>query len=230
MPFIPLSDEPMASTMMMSGSSSSIWSLTDGLKTTALEDTTNSEDRSQRSGFSARVSTSGRAMASPVITIVVTRLASMASKHRLCAEVADEHHGVALEEKPQRAPLGGAVHQRRGVQRHHWRVGCSGLVGQFLAVGDPFVGVGVHPAAERIEHVLVAPHHPLGHAGGAAGVEHVEVVARAFQLRTVGAGVGNRVGPRHRTHSGRVGVAAVLDHHEVPQAGHASVTASMRSR
>ena len=79
MPFIPLSDEPMASTMMMSGSSSSIWSLTDGLKTTALEDTTNSEDRSQRSGFSARVSTSGRAMASPVITIVVTRLASMAS-------------------------------------------------------------------------------------------------------------------------------------------------------
>ena len=143
-------------------------------------------------------------------------------KHRLCAEVADEHHGVALEEKPQRAPLGGAVHQRRGVQRHHWRVGCSGLVGQFLSVGDPFVGVGVHPAAERIEHVLVAPHHPLGHAGGAAGVEHVEVVARAFQLWTFGTGVGDRLRPRHRTHSGRVGVAAVLDHHEVPQAGHAS--------
>ena len=38
----------------------------------------------------------------------------------------------------------------------------------------------VVPAAERGEEdVLLAPHHALGHAGGAAGVEDVEVVGRA---------------------------------------------------
>ena len=36
------------------------------------------------------------------------------------------------------------------------------------------------PAAERAEEdVLGAPHHALGHAGGAAGVEDVEVVGGA---------------------------------------------------
>ena len=36
---------------------------------------------------------------------------------------------------------------------------------------------------EHAAQVLVAPHHALRHAGGAAGVEEVEVVARAFDAR-----------------------------------------------
>ncbi len=67
MPFIPLSDEPMASTMMMLGSRSSICSFTVGEKIAALDESTNSDDRSQLSGRSWSTSTSGRAMASPVI-------------------------------------------------------------------------------------------------------------------------------------------------------------------
>ena len=48
---------------------------------------------------------------------------------------------------------------------------CSGAV-----IGGP----AVVPAAERREEdVLGPPHDALGHAGGAAGVEDVEVVGRA---------------------------------------------------
>ena len=37
----------------------------------------------------------------------------------------------------------------------------------------------VAAAAQHLEQVLLAPHHPLGHAGGAAGVHEQQVVARA---------------------------------------------------
>ena len=56
------------------------------------------------------------------------------------------------------------------------------VVGDLLGRRD--AGPAVVPAAERREEdVLGAPHHALGHAGGAAGVEDVEVVGRAGQQR-----------------------------------------------
>ena len=82
---------------------------------------------------------------------------------------------------------------------------------------DARVGDGVGAAAEGVEDVLVAPDDALGHAGRAAGVEDVEVVARAgaeVALRPTGRparprsaiapGVGLDVGP-------------VLDHDHVAQ-------------
>ena len=75
---------------------------------------------------------------------------------------------------------------------HHWVAPCmSGAMGRWTmapsaplativrGVVDAGVGGGVGAAAQGIEDVLVAPHHTLGHARGAAGVEDVEVVARA---------------------------------------------------
>jgi hypothetical protein len=43
----------------------------------------------------------------------------------------------------------------------------------------PGPGHGVDAPTEGEEDVLVSPDHPLGHAGGAAGVEDVDVVAGA---------------------------------------------------
>ena len=51
---------------------------------------------------------------------------------------------------------------------------------------DPHAGVEVDEPAEHAEHVFLTPHHTLGHAGGAAGVEDVDVVVGAFAEVTLG--------------------------------------------
>ena len=57
--------------------------------------------------------------------------------------------------------------------------------------------------------VVLAPHHALGHAGGAAGVEHVEVVAVAAPGAAARAGAGDRRPRRRRPIRARA--AAVVD-------------------
>ncbi len=77
----------------------------------------------------------------------------------------------------------GAVHQRAGRQRADagrrsttWRTWSrSGSSGSRRCRRRAVV--------EHQEQVVVAPHHALGHAGGAAGVEQVEVVAGAAPRR-----------------------------------------------
>ena len=56
------------------------------------------------------------------------------------------------------------------------REAVRGGVGEFGVGLDLVPRHGVDALAERHEHVFLAPHDSLGHAGGAARVEHVVVV------------------------------------------------------
>ena len=95
--------------------------------------------------------------------------------HVVGVEPGHQDDGVALRELAQQAPLGGAVHQRRRHQEHDPAAGRA-LPGQFVGRLDPVAGGGVDALPEGHEDVLLPPHHALGHAGGAARVEDVEVV------------------------------------------------------
>ena len=61
-------------------------------------------------------------------------------------------------------------------------VGCDGSILSLAACGvvTRSLRERVDAAAEREVHVFLAPHHALGHAGGAAGVEQVDVVVGAL--------------------------------------------------
>ena len=81
MPLAPPSDEPMASVSTTLGKRSRNWSLSDGENTAAVDDSDSSDDRSRPLlGSSSRASTSGRAMASPVI-ISELAFSSSTSRH-----------------------------------------------------------------------------------------------------------------------------------------------------
>ena len=67
---------------------------------------------------------------------------------------------------------------RRDRVADHRRVR-RGRLGQVVLVGDRFTRREVGAAEQHSVDVLVAPHHALGEAGGAAGVEQVDVVLAA---------------------------------------------------
>jgi hypothetical protein len=75
----------------------------------------------------------------------------------------------------------------------------------------------VDPSSEGEDHVLLAPDDPLRHPGGAAGVEHVEVVRRARPEVTLGTGVGQRSLVGNRAERREVLAARVVDRHEVAE-------------
>jgi hypothetical protein len=78
------------------------------------------------------------------------------------------------QERDPRRELRGAVHQRRDREhRHRWSAGSA--LGNFLRTGHRGSG-GVGTAHAGVEDVPVPPHHALGHARGAAGVDDVDVV------------------------------------------------------
>ena len=84
MPLAPPSDEPTASVMTRFGKRSRNWSLSDGEKMAAVDDSDRSDDRSRPAlGSSSSASTSGRAMASPVIISELAFSAST-SRHTSC--------------------------------------------------------------------------------------------------------------------------------------------------
>jgi hypothetical protein len=117
---------------------------------------------------------------------------------------------VPGEEVHQQPRLGAAVHQRAQRQGDHPAV-LLGLLG-LVELGEVLAGVEVDAAAERAPEVLVAPHHALREAGGAAGVDDVQVVGAALLEVALGALVGDRVGvqdPAERTY---VGLVVGLDH------------------
>ena len=127
----------------------------------------------------ASASTSGRAIASPTRQITNTFSRSTRSQISLRVESAArvQHDAVAAEERDRHRPLRVAVHERRERERagRGWRETLSAICS-----GAVIGGAAVVPAAQgREEDVFGAPHHALGHAGGAARVEDVEVVGRA---------------------------------------------------
>ena len=82
--------------------------------------------------------------------------------------------GVTGGERGERGPLRRAVHERR--QHHEAGAAPRGGLDHRVEAG---VGLGLAegPAAHGAEEaVVLAPQHAFGHAGGAAGVEDVEVV------------------------------------------------------
>ena len=97
---------------------------------------------------------------------------------RVKASTGLQDDGSAGKETNERAPLRRTVNERRRWQhrqRHH-RI--HGILRQLLGLLD---GLARHRTAlkPRKEDVLVTPHHALGHAGRAARVDNVEVVAGA---------------------------------------------------
>ena len=217
-PLLPPSEEPMASVMTRSGNSMKNWSFT-GAENSAADDTTaNRDERSYSSSAWASCQPFHERLAHgvPGDHHRVDTLLADEPPDLVRVEAGHEHDLGADEALTHDAPLRGAVHERRHRQVHHGAPGP--LPRHHGRVGDPFVRHRVRAAAERVEDVLVPPDHPLGHARGAAGIEDVEVVARAgpevarlglpHERRLVLQGSGRRLG-----------VAAVLDDQQVFQPG-----------
>ena len=109
---------------------------------------------------------------------------------------------AAAVQSDQRRPVAVAVHEWRDGQRHR-RVRVGGRVrAELFGFGD--VGAaGVAALQSGEEDVLVPPHHALRHAGRAAGVEEVHVVAGAV-AEVAGRGLVADCGfVFHRGHAGR---------------------------
>ena len=89
----------------------------------------------------------------------------------------------AGEERPERHPVRGAVHERARGERAAAALqrGVDDELGTFDARS---AGISAHQRAE--EDVLVAPQHAFRHARRSAGVEDVEVVGRAGAEVAVG--------------------------------------------
>src|SRR5207248_4292384 len=96
---------------------------------------------------------------------------------RLGLELVLEAHLAAPVEADERRQLGRAVHERRHREGRAW-LPAGGLLGDLLGAPGWLPG-GVAAAHTREQDVLLAPHHALGHAGRAAGVDDVEVAGRA---------------------------------------------------
>ena len=125
---------------------------------------------------------------------------------------------LGLEQGAHRDPLAGAVHERRGDEVGE-RTSHRHLLDQLVGRRHRLAGV-VAPAEEGEEGVLVAPHHPFGHSGGAAGVDDVAVVVGAPREVTVGRGRRQRllvVGPDAKAGAVERGVelGPVHEYHEV---------------
>ncbi len=89
----------------------------------------------------------------------------------------DRAAGEKAGEGVARAPLCGAVHERREDHRAGRR-GCPRAIGEFTWILDPTPAVTV--AAERgVKDVFASPHDAFRHPGRPAGVEHVDVVGGA---------------------------------------------------
>ena len=96
----------------------------------------------------------------------------------LGVELRLEDRQVAGEQVHQQAGLRTAVHQRAQREGDHPRV--VGLLG-LVELLERLAGVEVDAAAEHPPEVLVAPHHALGEAGRATGVDDVQVVGAALR-------------------------------------------------
>ena len=122
-----------------------------------------------------------------------------------------DHHRPAGEERAERHPVRGAVHERAG--RHAAGARLEATFRDLLGRGDR-LAAAARAAHRAEEHVFVAPHHAFRHARGAAGVEDVEVVggARAEIARRARGRDRRLVVDRRQAGGRRVG--AVVDREE----------------
>ncbi len=223
----PVSDEPTASITSRVGSAARRRSFSAGVEGgAAVATTTNSDDRSCLPvSISSRI---GRAMASPTTSMLMTfsrrRRSTARRPGRALHDVVGHHDGAAAGAGDERGPLGGAVHERR--RRQHAQAaaaGDRGLGDGLVALEGGSGGADGPPAHGADVDVGLAPEHALGHAGGAAGVEDVEVVGRA--ARPAGASgddggedrlVVDRAGEQRR---GRVPSSTWMQHPQLGQLG-----------
>ena len=193
MPWKPVSVAPTESVKIAFGKAAIQRSFTGGLKIAALLEIANRLEPSYGvpvAALRSNSSISGRAIASPVMKISWTFSRSMISQVRCRVELRLEDRQVAGEQVHQQAGLGAAVHQRAEREGDHPRVG--GLLG-LVELLQRLAGVEVDAAAEHPPEVLVAPHDALREAGGAAGVDDVDVVGAALAEVALGALAGERV-------------------------------------
>ena len=168
----------------------------------------------------ASVSVSGRAMASPTIVIEFTRSSATRRQIAVRVEVARrwEDHLATSEQRGQRAPLGGDMHER-------WRLQCDesdlgDALGELIGAGNGVFWRHWRAAANGGEEdILVTPDDAFRETRRATGVRDVDVVAGAL---TEG---GSRwSGRRQRSLVGnrawyRVRITAVLHDDEVSERG-----------
>ena len=198
------SDEPSVSTRI----SRSLWRSRPCLVSfdhiTPDEMTTRRAERSQRSGSASRARRIGRPKASPTIVIDLTRSRSTVSSKFDGVEVATREGDdrPARRQRRQGVDQAGPVHQRR--RRQARRARPVELPGKLVDVGW-WRQAAAAQLVEGAEQVVLPPHHPLGHARRAAGVEQQEVIARAAPRR-LGA-TGPRRGHLPRTASPSQGTA-----------------------
>jgi hypothetical protein len=137
--------------------------------------------------------------------------------HRVGVELWQEDGGGAADQATERAPLGGAVHERRQHQPDG-RLALGGQSRHLVLVLDALAGPEVDAAAERPPHVLVPPHDSLRVAGRAARIEDVDVVvAAALEVALRGPGRQRRLVGDGALRQRRA--AAVVDSQHVAQEG-----------
>ena len=123
------------------------------------------------------------------------------------------------EQVHQQRGLGTPVHQRAQREGHHPTV-LRGLH-RLVVLRERFTGHEVDAAAQHPPEVLVAPHHALGVAGRATGVDDVEVVRAAVREVPLRALPRQRLGPGHPRVRRDVGVVVrvcrVGHHDDRPQ-------------
>ena len=166
--------------------------MSDGENTAAVDDSDSSDDRSRvLLGSSSSASISGRAMASPVIISELAFSASTSRHTSWGSKLRHQHDLVALEALPHHRPLGGAVHEGGDGQEGEREAHLPAPLDQSSGAWARSPVSRSMPPPEGEHDVLVAPHHALGHAGGAAGVEDVPVVAGPGGEVALGAALGH---------------------------------------
>ena len=153
------------------------------LHMTPDDEITATEERSYRPGSASRCSSIGWANAWPTITMFVARWRSAAanssatSKWRLTRVTTAPPRFIAMS--AENCPVPCISGQATSI------TGPSGPSGSARSgeLGDRRCGRSaderVAPGPEHVEQIVLAPHHPLGDAGRAAGVEEQQVVPAA---------------------------------------------------
>ena len=137
------------------------------------------EDRSQRPGLASSASSRGAAKARPTMAAPVALSRSTSFQNSLASKRCEGRQAIAppAVRLPKEVNCDGAVHQGRGGDGDGVFRGAGALGGFVEAVDRRDPQHGVAAAAQHLEQVVLPPHHALGHAGGAAGVEDQQVVA-----------------------------------------------------
>ncbi len=96
--------------------------------------------------------------------------------HLVGVEFRQEHRAAPVEQCVERAPLRGAVHQRRDDDPEIPLGRLRGGLGELPFVLDPLARLEVDKTAEHAQHVFLTPYDTLRHPGRAARVQDVDVV------------------------------------------------------